>query len=51
MAVKPLGLDGDAPALTAETYGALKVGCEHVAEQRYAGRLVVVRPLFKYKSN
>lgn len=40
----PQGLDGDTPALTAETYGALKVGCEHAAEQHYAGRLVVVRP-------
>jgi 2'-hydroxyisoflavone reductase len=40
----PLGLDGDVPALTPEAYGPLKVGCEHVAEQRYAGRLLVVRP-------
>ena len=39
-----LGLEGDAPTLTPETYGPLKVGCEHVAEQRYAGRLIVVRP-------
>lgn len=40
----PLGLDGQAPPLTAEAYGPLKVGCEHVAEQRYAGRLLMVRP-------
>jgi 2'-hydroxyisoflavone reductase len=38
------GLDGEAPPLTAESYGPLKVGCEHVAQQRYAGRLLVVRP-------
>jgi len=40
----PLGLDGDVPPLTPDAYGPLKVGCEHVAEQRYAGRLLVVRP-------
>ena len=29
-----------------ETYGGLKVGCEHVAEQRHAGQLLVIRPTY-----
>ena len=42
----PLGLDGDTPPIDGTTYGALKVGCEHVAQQRYAGELLVVRPTY-----
>jgi 2'-hydroxyisoflavone reductase len=42
----PLGLDGERPPITGETYGRLKVGCEHVAEQRHAGQLLVVRPTY-----
>lgn len=42
----PLGLDGDDPAVQPQTYGRLKVGCELVAQERYAGELLVVRPTF-----
>ena len=44
--VAPLGLDGSAPPIDMETYGGLKVGCEHVAEQRHAGQLLVIRPTY-----
>ncbi len=44
--VAPLGLDGDAPAIDEDTYGGLKVGCEHVAEQRHAGGLLIIRPTY-----
>ncbi len=44
--VVPLGLDGSAPPIDGETYGGLKVGCEHVAEQRHAGGLLVIRPTY-----
>jgi 2'-hydroxyisoflavone reductase len=44
--VAPLGLDGESPAIDGETYGRLKVGCEHVAAQRFAGALLVVRPTY-----
>lgn len=44
--VAPLGLDGSAPAIDGQTYGGLKVGCEHVAEQRHAGALLVIRPTY-----
>jgi 2'-hydroxyisoflavone reductase len=44
--VAPLGLDGGAPPIDMRTYGGLKVGCEHVAEQRHAGRLLVIRPTY-----
>jgi 2'-hydroxyisoflavone reductase len=42
----PLGLDGSAPPMDAVTYGGLKVGCEHVAEQRHAGQLLLIRPTY-----
>lgn len=42
----PLGLDGERPAFTGETYGRLKVGCELVARQRYGRDLLVVRPTY-----
>ena len=44
--VAPLGLDGDAPAIDEDTYGGLKVGCEHVAQQRHAGGLLIIRPTY-----
>ncbi|MCU0282995.1 MAG: NAD-dependent epimerase/dehydratase family protein [Candidatus Nanopelagicales bacterium] len=44
--VPPLGLDGEAPAIDDHTYGRLKVGCEQVAAQRFAGALLVVRPTY-----
>ncbi len=42
----PLGLDWQRPPITGATYGGLKVGCEHVAQQHYAGELLVVRPTY-----
>lgn len=42
----PLGLDGDAPAISADTYGRLKVGCEQVAQRRNSGEALIVRPTF-----
>lgn len=42
----PLGLDGDAPAIGVQTYGGLKVGCEQVAERRYAGQVLIIRPTY-----
>ncbi len=49
--VAPLGLDGDtphssAPPIDPHNYGGLKVGCEHVAQRRYAGGLLVIRPTY-----
>jgi 2'-hydroxyisoflavone reductase len=44
--VAPLGLDGDAPPITVASYGGLKVGCEQVAQQRYGGGLLIVRPTY-----
>lgn len=44
--VPPLGLDGGAPPIDMQTYGGLKVGCEHVAEKRHAGRLLIIRPTY-----
>jgi 2'-hydroxyisoflavone reductase len=44
--VAPLGLDGSAPPIDMETYGGLKVGCEHVAAQRHSGQLLVIRPTY-----
>jgi 2'-hydroxyisoflavone reductase len=39
-------LPPDAPtdAITAESYGPLKVGCEHAVEEAFAGRSVILRP-------
>ena len=42
----PLGLDGERPPIDGATYGRLKVGCEHVAERRYGGELLVIRPTY-----
>jgi 2'-hydroxyisoflavone reductase len=44
--VAPLGLDGDRPEIDAHTYGGLKVGCEQVAQHRYAGELLIIRPTY-----
>ena len=44
--VAPLGLEGAAPPVDVHTYGGLKVGCEHVARQRFAQELLVVRPTY-----
>jgi 2'-hydroxyisoflavone reductase len=44
--VAPLGLDGESPPIDVYTYGRLKVGCEQVAAQRFAGALLVVRPTY-----
>ncbi len=42
----PLGLDWERPPITGSSYGALKVGCEHVAQQHYAGELLIIRPTY-----
>ncbi|MCU0262214.1 MAG: hypothetical protein MUF09_00865 [Candidatus Nanopelagicales bacterium] len=44
--VAPLGLDGSSPPIDGQTYGGLKVGCEHVAGQRHGGGLLIIRPTF-----
>ncbi len=44
--VAPLGLDDTTLPIDVHTYGGLKVGCEHVAEQRHAGQLLIIRPTY-----
>jgi len=44
--VAPLGLDGSSPPIDGQTYGGLKVGCEHVAGQRHGGGLLIIRPTY-----
>ena len=34
----------DTEEITLETYGPLKVACEHAARERFSGRCLVIRP-------